>query len=214
MLPSVRKAVEWYAGHTPAEIRRFISGAVYEDRLRPQAGNERCVVRRRGGGSALVPKEAGIVWVPVPHEGNSQASDEEVDAIERIVEELRGREIVGRDGSVCGLGIGDILFVAPYNLQVRRLERRLGAGARVGSVDRFQGQEAPVVIVSMCASHADASPRGMDFLLDRNRINVALSRAQSLAIVVGSPGLIATRAASLAQVELLNVFCRLVAEGR
>ena len=161
-----------------------------------------------------MPKEAGIVWVPVPHVGNAQASDEEVDAIERIVEELRGREIVGRDGSVRGLGIGDILFVAPYNLQVRRLERRLGAGARVGSVDRFQGQEAPVVIVSMCASHVDASPRGMDFLLDRNRINVALSRAQSLAIVVGSPGLIATRAASLAQVELLNVFCRLVAEGR
>jgi uncharacterized protein len=95
-------------------------------------------------------------------------------------------------------------------------DRRLRAalpGIDIGSVDLFQGQEAPVVIVSMCASSAEAAPRGLEFLLNRNRLNVALSRAQALAIVVGSPALAQGRAASVAQMKLLNLYCRMRASA-
>jgi superfamily I DNA and/or RNA helicase len=106
----------------------------------------------------------------------------------------------------------DILVIAPYNLQVRRLTRRL-PGVRVGTVDKFQGQEAPVVIFSMCASSGDGSPRGIEFLFSRNRLNVAISRAQCLAIIVASPALVRTRCSSLEQMRLVNVYCRAVAEA-
>jgi uncharacterized protein len=94
-------------------------------------------------------------------------------------------------------------------MQVRRLRQRLGAGARVGSVDKFQGQEAPVVIVSMCASSLDESPRGAEFLLNPNRLNVAVSRAEALAIVVASPGLMDVRCRSIREMRLVNLLCRL-----
>jgi uncharacterized protein len=106
----------------------------------------------------------------------------------------------------------DALVVAPYNMQVRALRAAID-DVRAGSVDKFQGQEAPVVIVSMCASSAQNSPRGVEFLLNPNRLNVALSRAESLAIVVGSPRLASTRVASVAQMKLVNLFCRIVSVG-
>jgi uncharacterized protein len=100
---------------------------------------------------------------------------------------------------------------------VRCLKRRLGENLRIASVDKFQGQEASVVIVSMCASSLDETPRGPAFLLSPNRINVAISRARCLAIVVASDTLVRTRPSSVAELELLNLFCRLkfyAAEGR
>lgn len=95
-------------------------------------------------------------------------------------------------------------------MQVRRLQAAL-PGARVGSVDRFQGQEAPVVIVSMCSSFGEYGSRGLAFLLDKSRLNVALSRAQVLAIVVGDPRIAATPCGSVADMERVNLYCRLVA---
>tara|TARA_B110000114_G_C14811125_1_gene284746 strand:+ start:65 stop:454 length:390 start_codon:yes stop_codon:yes gene_type:complete len=86
----------------------------------------------------------------------------------------------------------------------------LGEQAKIGSVDKFQGQEAPVVILSMCASDASESPRGMDFLLDKNRLNVAISRAQSLAIVVGNPNLSQTQVNRVDQLKLVNLFSQVV----
>jgi superfamily I DNA and/or RNA helicase len=193
-------------------ICSFISGAVYEDRLRAIAGTERRVVRVPDAGARLVRAEAGVVFVPVEHEGNAQASEEEAEAVRAVVDELLGRERIGARGEVVGeIGVGDILCVAPYNLQVRTLKKRLPEGVRVGSVDLFQGQEAPIVIVSMGAGDAETSARGLEFLFDRRRINVAVSRAQSLAIVVGHPGLARSRCASLEQLALVNTFCRLVA---
>jgi uncharacterized protein len=189
----------------------FISGAFYEDRLRPAPGTDQRVVRRATGwdGGAggeghgshgprrtdvrSVPLEAGLPC-PRPARRQRPAQDEEVAAIARLVDALLGRTVTDLDGRPAGaLTLDDILVVAPYNLQVRALEAALPAGARVGTVDSIQGQEARVAIVSLTASDAETAGRGLEFVLDRRRLNVAISRAQSLAIVVGSPSLARAR---------------------
>ncbi len=185
----------------------FVSDAFYEGRLSPapRVENRRVVARDNPGGP-----EAGVAFLPVEHEGNTQASAEEVEQVRRLVAALLEREHTGLDGEPLGpLRPREILVVAPYNLQVRKLRQRLPAGVRVGTVDKFQGQEAPVVIVSMCASEGHGSPRGLEFLLNPNRLNVALSRAQSLSIVVGHPGLARTRCLTVEQMKLVNLFCRI-----
>jgi uncharacterized protein len=162
-------------------------------------------------------KPQGLVFEPVVHHGNGTGSDEEVEHITALVEQLLGRryqrarrqggELVVEDGI---LGPRDILITAPYNIQVNRLKRRLGERARIGTVDKFQGQEAPVAIHSLTASDGDAAPRGLGFLLDPNRLNVAISRAQCLSIVVGSPLLATAISSSIADVEQLSRLCRLM----
>ena len=109
------------------------------------------------------------------------------------------------------LGQYDILITAPYNMQVNRLQKRIGHKARIGTVDKFQGQEAPVAIHSLTASDGDSAPRGLDFLLDPNRLNVAISRAQCLSIVVGSPQLATGISNSIGNVQRLNRLCSLMA---
>ena len=104
--------------------------------------------------------------------------------------------------------------MAPYNMQVRRLQQALPSDARIGSVDKFQGQQAAVVIVSMCSSLGEAGPRGLSFLLDKNRLNVALSRATTLAVVVGDPRIVNSPANSIADVERINLYCRLLRDGK
>jgi len=98
-------------------------------------------------------------------------------------------------------------------MQVRRLKRRLGPDARVGSVDKFQGQEAAVVIVSMCASSVEECPRGIEFLLNKNRMNVAISRAKCLAIVVGCRSLMSARCKTIEHMEMTNLYCWLAAHS-
>jgi len=105
--------------------------------------------------------------------------------------------------------IQDILFVAPYNMQVRRLREALGPGARVGSVDKFQGQEADIVILSMCSSFGHYGSRGLEFILDQNRLNVALSRARILAVVVGDPRIASTPCHTIDSMRRVNLYCRL-----
>ncbi|MGE0683043.1 MAG: DEAD/DEAH box helicase [Candidatus Binatia bacterium] len=191
----------------------FISGTVYEGRLQPAPQTQHRIVRVPPT-ARYVTREAGILFIPVPHEGNTQGSDEEVAVIRELVDELVGREVTNEQGQVARrLQLEDMLVVAPYNMQVRKLSRSLGSQARVGSVDKFQGQEAPVVILSLCASSGEGSPRGLEFLLNKNRLNVALSRAQSLAIVVANPALAQTRCQSLSQMTLLNLFCRVMLAG-
>ena len=132
---------------------QFISDTMYDGRLQAAAHTAQRIVRRPGRGGQRIQQEAGLVFVPVEHEGNSQGSDEEVGVIQELVQDLLGRELSDETGQVVGqLGFEEMLFVAPYNMQVRKLQTALGPQARVGSVDKFQGQEAAVVIVSMCAS--------------------------------------------------------------
>jgi uncharacterized protein len=188
-------------------VCRFISGAVYQERLKATDETARRVLPMPKA-SRLVTCESGLLFVPVEHEGNAQASDEEITTVAELVDELKGRRRPDRKQ----LTDDDILIVAPYNMQVRALRSRLPR-SRVGSVDLFQGQEALVVIVSMCASSGEASPRGIEFLFSTNRLNVAISRAQTLAIVVGTPRLAQTRVTSIDQMRLVNLFCRFTCEA-
>ena len=190
------------------DVCSFISGAVYEDRLSNEAHTAKRLLDISASNNSIDLKPSGLLYIPVEHDGNAQDSEEEAEVIKQIVEDLKKCSFVD-DGKVRPLVLDDILIVAPYNMQVRRL-RVLLPGAKVGSVDKFQGQEAPVVIVSMCSSSGDASSRGLEFIFSKNRLNVAISRAQSLAIVVGSPALARTHCRQVEQVELVNLFCRIV----
>jgi superfamily I DNA and/or RNA helicase len=189
------------------EVCKFISGAVYQDRLQATAATAQRILSAAPA-SRFVSGRAGLLFVPVEHEGNAQASEEEVEVIALLVDELKQRR--RHDGR--RLGDEDILIVAPFNMQVRALRERLPS-ARVGSIDLFQGQEAAVVIVSMCATSGEASQRGLEFLFSPNRLNVAISRAETLAIVVGSPRLEHTRVSSIDQMRLVNLFCRFTSQA-
>lgn len=191
-------------------ICRFISGAFYEGRLQAWEGTEnRCIsIPDQYEQSDLLP--AGIRFVDVPHSGNTQGSDEEVQAIVKLTEQLLACDWRDEnDEQPHKITIGDILFVAPYNLQVRKLREALPNGARVGSVDKFQGQEAAVVILSMCSSAGEFGGRGLRFLLDTNRMNVAISRAKCLTIVVGDGRIAESQANNVDDMKLINLFCRL-----
>lgn len=191
-------------------VNQFISDAVYEGKLTSHPDNDMQTIAVPDDYSGPLNKQAGIVYLPVEHEGNTQASDEEVALIKDAAQQMLGRIFTDKSGTQRAIGWDDMLFVAPYNFQVNKLMQALGPQAKVGSVDKFQGQEAPVVLLSMCASDAAESPRGMEFLFDRNRLNVAVSRAQSLAMVVASPNLVASRANNLAQQRQLNLYCQLI----
>jgi uncharacterized protein len=149
----------------------------------------------------------GLQLLEVEHRGNTTRSIEEARAVVDLVSTVHGRQWTDHDGTR-PLEDKDILVVAPYNMQARvvtrALERAGFPGVRVGTVDRFQGQEAPVVIATMTSSSAVDLPRGLDFLLSRNRLNVALSRAQALAVVVCSPRLVEADIRSVDQMRLVS----------
>ena len=151
---------------------------------------------------------AGLFYVPVPHKGNQSRSDEEVDYISSIVGTLlAGGQWTNEEGKTNPLGNKDILIVAPFNAQVGALRQKL-PGIEIGTVDKFQGQEAPVVIYSMTSSSAEDAPRGMNFLYNLNRLNVATSRAKCICILVASPALFEPECHSIEQMKLANALCR------
>lgn len=195
-------------------INRFISDHIYEGKLLAHPANDaRTIdVGHSSNDPGSLQQEAGIVFVPVNHTGNTQASTEEVSTIVSLTKSLIGRTFHADEGSR-PLSLHDILFVAPYNHQVRCLRDALGEDAKIGSVDKFQGQEAPIVILSMCASDPSDTPRGLEFLLDRQRLNVAVSRAQALAVIVGSPALGLASIQRAEQLPLANFMSALIQEG-
>jgi uncharacterized protein len=187
------------------EICAFISEVFYDSRLASLAGCERQTV---GGDGALA--GSGLRWRPVEHEGNRTSSTEEAEVVRQLIVDLVGRIWTDRDGNQHALGVDDILVVAPYNAHVSLLGQVLPNGVRIGTVDKFQGKQAPVVIVSLAASTAEDVPRGMEFLYSRNRINVAVSRAKALSIVVASPALLSAQCRTVEQMRLVNGLCRFV----
>ena len=124
-----------------------------------------------------------------------------------------GREWQDKEGSRWAIGADEVLVVTPYNAQIRAIEEALGragcsAGVRVGTVDKFQGRDAPVAIYSMATSSADDAPRGLEFLYDPHRLNVATSRARAIAVVVASTDLIRVACKTPRQMHLANALCQ------
>jgi len=169
------------------DVCTYISEEFYEGRLEPAD-----VARGR-----TTPFGTGLRYLEVEHTGNKQESPEEVAVVRAEVERLRAA------------GVTDVLVVSPYNAQVNALAEAL-PGVRVGTVDKFQGQEADVVLYSMASSTGEDVPRGLEFLLSRNRLNVAISRARCLAYLVASPRLLEVNARSIPQMRLANALCRFV----
>jgi predicted RecB family nuclease len=151
-------------------VCRFISESIYEGKLASLPECARQKIALPGNRAVLVRKESGIVFVGIEHDGNIQQSDEEVKQIVAVYREMLGRLFTGSDGSTKPLDLQDFLFIAPYNAQVRTLKAKLPKGARVGSVDKFQGQEAAVCILSLCSSYGEYGSRGLKFILNRARI--------------------------------------------
>jgi len=183
----------------------YTSEMFYESRLRSQANLHRQEVV---GGTPI--RGAGLWYSPVVHEGNRNDSPEEVSAVARLVSELVDGRTSWRDkdGQMLPVSLEDILIVAPYNAQVADLLEELPERARVGTVDKFQGQEAPIVIYSTATSSPEEAPRGMEFLYSQSRINVATSRARCACILVSSPLLFRPECRTPRQMMLANSFCR------
>ncbi len=190
-------------------IARFTSEVYYQGKVgaRPDLERQR-VIPRCGRTSPFA--GAGLRYVPVQHTGNQAKATEEADVIARLIDDLIANcGWRDKDGKTSPLREEDILVVAPYNAQVAALSEAIPRLAdRIGTVDRFQGQEAPVVIYSMTSSSADDAPRGMEFLYNPFRFNVATSRARALCILVGSPDLFQPECRTPAQMRMANGFCR------
>lgn len=187
-------------------ITELVSRLSYAGRLRSAPGRERQRVELAGGAWAGL-AGSGLRCVPVPHEGNVADSPEEAAVVGALVRELLEGRWVDCDGVRRPMTPADVLVVAPYNAHVDRLAGAVPEGVRVGTVDRFQGQQAPVVIYATGSSSAAEAPRGVSFLYDVHRLNVAISRARALAIWVGSPALLDAAASTPDQVRLVNALC-------
>ena len=187
------------------DVCAFTTEQFYEGRLdtRPELARQTVIGPGPLGGR-------GLRFVPVEHTGNTNASTEEADRVAALIGELLDADTAWIDSHRHRkpLTLTDILVVAPYNAHVAALRAALPEGARVGTVDKFQGQEAPIVIYSMATSAVDEAPRGMAFLYSLHRLNVATSRARCVAAIVASPALLTPDCRTPEQMRLANPFCR------
>mgnify|MGYP002651271895 FL=1 len=159
--------------------------------------------------------EPGLHPWPVSHTGNAVSSPEEAAAVVEIIRSLLGRTwSTGPDDPGRPLEPSDVIVVAPYNAQVATVREALDAagleGTTVGTVDKFQGREAAVAILTMAASSPQEVPRGLDFLLNRNRLNVSISRGQWAAYLVHSPALADALPTRPEDLPMIGAFLRLV----
>jgi predicted RecB family nuclease len=189
------------------EVCAFVSERSYDSRLRARAACDRRRVDAKIGDISGV----GLRALAVEHDGRTQASPEEAEAIAAACRNLlAGATVTDDQGVPRTLVPDDLMVVAPYNLAVRCIRDRVPAGVRVGTVDRFQGRQAPVVFFAMTCSSAEEVPRGPDFLFDAHRLNVAISRAECIAVLVHSPRLLDADCPTLKTMELVDGVCRFV----
>jgi len=191
------------------DVCSFISGLLYEGRLHAAPGRERQVVQSPGLSGT------GLRWMPVRHDHDKQRSPDEARAIGDEIEQLLRGTVTDVLGVTRPLRSDDIIVVSPYNAHVQCIRRELdgrpgGAQVEVGTVDKFQGREAYVVFFATAASSPEDAPRGARFIFDRQRFNVAISRARALAVMVGSPGLLTHRCSSIEDVRVANGVCRFI----
>ena len=187
-------------------LTRFTSETFYDGKLTGVDGLELQEILSGARASG-----AGLRVVEVAHEGNTNASPEEAAAVVELVRTLVGRQWRNRFGELAPIGVDEIMVVTPYNAQIRAIQNAAATAGlprlQVGTVDKFQGRQAPVIIYSMATSSADDAPRGMEFLYDLHRLNVATSRARALAIIVASPDLVRVACQTPRQMHLANALC-------
>jgi uncharacterized protein len=186
----------------------YTSRTFYEGRLHGVEGLE----LQRVAGAESPFAESGLYVVPVAHEGNTNSSPEEAARVAELVRSLCACSWTNKKNATRPMTVEDVLVVTPYNAQIREIERefaqrRIG-GVQVGTVDKFQGRQAPAVIYSMATSSAEDAPRGLEFLFDLHRLNVATSRAKAVAIIVASPDLVRVFCRTPRQMVLANALCR------
>jgi len=192
-------------------ICKVLSEHVYDNKLLAPDDNRHHAIINPS--PTLITRESGVLYLPCLHEGNTVTSREEVELISSLTSELCRCSFRKRPGEETPIEPEDIMIISPYNLQVNLLSERISR-CEIGTIDKFQGREAPVTIISMTTSDITEAPRGLNFLLNTNRLNVALSRAKALAVIVASPALLRTRCAHVEQIELLNFFCALCSGDR
>jgi predicted RecB family nuclease len=182
----------------------YTSELFYDGKLRSRPGLEQRVIAGAGPVNG-----AGLFFLPVTHSGNQNCSPEEAGVVAQLVTALVAGNTTWREaiGHEMAITLNDILIITPYNAQVFEIQQKI-PGARVGTVDKFQGQEAAIAIYSTAtSSHADA-PRGMEFLYSLNRLNVATSRAKCMSILVSCPQIFEAECRTPRQIQLANAFCR------
>ena len=184
-------------------INAFVSELFYENRLKSKQHLE----KQRVIGSKY--DGAGLYLEQVVHSGNTSSSSEEVEKVVEIVKALTNGnvELINEKGVKATIRSEHIKIITPYNAQVQALKKRL-PDLEVGTVDKFQGQEAPIIIYSVATSSLEEAPRGMDFLFSPNRFNVAVSRARTCFIMVANPAIFEAECKSPYQIKLANAFCR------
>ena len=184
----------------------FTSEVFYDGRLEP----EEHLAIQRVDADGTIADGTGPRRLEVPTVGADNESPEEAEAVAELARSIveSGATWVDAEGAIHPIDWADVLIVAPYNAQVGEIRRRLPEAARVGTVDKFQGQQAPISIYSMTTSSPELAPRGMDFLYSRHRLNVATSRARCIAILAASPDLFRIPARTPEQMRLANAFCR------
>lgn len=212
--PTINRHQGLFLGETwrlHPDICAFTSEVFYDARLEPRRENE----NQRLNGPEMF-DGTGLRFIPVEHNGNQNESPEEAARIVGLIKQIldAGATWTDKEGQSRALKLENILVVAPYNAQVWALDEALPEGARVGTVDKFQGQQAPVVFYSMTTSMPEDAPRGMEFLYSRNRLNVATSRAQCVTVLVASPALFDVQCKTPRQMELANAFCRYLEMAR
>ena len=188
-------------------LNSFISGNFYESRLLVDD-----VTKNRNiqfPKKYIIQKE-GIYFISVNHLDNSQKSVEECQIIKKLYKEFLGLEMTDLNDKKRKIKIDDILTISPYNVQVNYLKSELKKDARIGTIDKFQGQEAPITIISMTSSDSESLPRNKEFFFDRKRLNVAISRAQCVSIIIFNPNLLLTSPKDVNQIRLLNNFFKLL----
>ncbi len=191
-------------------LTAFVSELAYEGRLESAPGRELLAVDAPGALSG-----DGLRWVPVEHDQpTEQSSRQEAAVVRELVDDLLRGTWTDAAGVTQPICLDDILVVAPYNAHVAALASALPEGARVGTVDKFQGQQGAVVIYSMASTTAALAPRGVSFLYDLHRLNVAISRAKAMAVLVGSPMLTDAEVHTPEELRAVNALCRYVDEAK
>ena len=191
------------------KICNYISTSFYDSRLTSDP-----ITETRSVNLKLDPiKDEGLFYVPIDHNGCSQRSDEEADLVEKVFNKIVNKQY--KSENITGkISAKDIMVVAPYNAQANnireRLKKKFKDDVRVGTIDLFQGQEAKVVLISMTTSDVESLPRHKDFFFSRNRLNVAISRAECVAIIIFNENLLLASASNIKEMKLINSFCKLL----